>query len=130
MADDLEKAFCSYMNAIRSKLQNRDEQPVEKGLLRLFPTRELKAIGDLESEPDFHRLVMETRSSFWEIYHPKDGWWRQSVRNFFRRSGFGGVPVNGGSHFEGSEVPVLPGSQSAKNLSHQLQGHYPIPGDI
>jgi hypothetical protein len=28
----------------------------------------------------------------------------------------GGVPVNGGSHFEGSEVPVLPGSQSAKNL--------------
>jgi hypothetical protein len=44
-------------------------------------------VDELESEDEFHQLVLETRSSFHGNYHGKSEWaWQQAVKNFFRRS--------------------------------------------
>jgi len=92
MANKLEEMFRGYTDTFRSKLQKRSEK------LR-------DVVDELESETEFHQLVVETRSSFSGDYHGKsEGAWQRAVKNFFRRSCYyadvsGGKPRSVGEIF-------------------------------
>jgi hypothetical protein len=61
-----------------------------KGTLRLHRNEAMELltlVDELESEAEFHQLVMETRSAFLGAYHVKSEYgWQQAIKDFFRRS--------------------------------------------
>ena len=91
--DMIERAFHAYTKAVETKFKASRRPPTTKrGLVELRnKARHLCDLVDqLEDGPEFSALVEKTRSAFHGDWHSArdESWWRDPIRNFFRRTGY------------------------------------------
>ncbi len=90
----IEQAFHAYTKAVETKFEASRRSPKTKGSLvvRLNKEAQLRqSVEQLEENPAFSALLEETRSAFrsddWHSARD-ESWWRDPIRNFFRRTGY------------------------------------------
>jgi len=87
MTNKLWNTFKDYTNAIKTKLQKRTDNSSHLYINEDIEIREL--VDQLESEDTFHKLVLETCSSFSGDFHKQSEIaFKETVKNFFRRSNY------------------------------------------
>ncbi len=90
----IEQAFHAYTKAVESEFEEKKHSPTTKGNLVVRLNNEaqlLKAVERLEGSPEFSALVRETLSAFRsDDWHSAEraSWWRDPIRQFFRRTGY------------------------------------------
>jgi hypothetical protein len=105
MPDPLKDTFSPYTEACQAKLQPKANStrhiltPRREVFRSGMATMELRSIVEaLEGSPEFHRLLLETRSSLSNDYHGKAEWaWKKAIMNFFRKSAYYHTLFNGGA---------------------------------
>ena len=102
----IEQAFDTYTKAVEAKFELSRSPPTTKGGLEVFPNKAhyLRALVEqLEEGREIIALLEATRTAFrsddWHSARD-ESWWRDPIRNFFRRTGF-----YTDTFFKGSETP-------------------------
>ena len=102
----IEQAFHAYTKVVETKFEDSQRPPTTKGGLVIWPNQEAQLrhlVEQLEEGPEFSALLEATRSEFrsddWHSARDESSW-RDSIRNFFRRSG-----LYTNTFFKGSDTP-------------------------